>query len=166
MEGVELYLFRAIPAQKKLDIRLDKLDDKYGSPSIDDIERWVTASWQIGSPLQDRRCSQGQVCDARRFSRMMFLEMEALLGLEEAGEVSFEVSSPGAERQLILPQDLARFDELPLRVEYTAADGSAVTQVSKRVVQREERAGCLDAAVTSPSSLDPRLTLILPLTSL
>lgn len=35
--------------------------------------------------------------------------MEAQLGAEAAGEISFEVSSPGAERMLILPQDLMRF---------------------------------------------------------
>lgn len=35
--------------------------------------------------------------------------MEAELGAEAAGEISFEVSSPGAERTLILPQELLRF---------------------------------------------------------
>ena len=39
LEGLELYLFRAIVPMKKLDIRLDKLTDVYGSPSIDDIEK-------------------------------------------------------------------------------------------------------------------------------
>jgi len=39
MDGLELYLFRAIVPQKKLDIRLDKVTDLYGSPSIDDIEK-------------------------------------------------------------------------------------------------------------------------------
>lgn len=60
---------------------------------------------------------------------MMFAEMEALLGLEEAGDVSLEVSSPGAERQLVLPQDLVRFQQLPLSVEYTSEEGAAVKQV-------------------------------------
>ena len=41
MDGVELYLFRAVVPMKKLDIRLDKVTDKYGSPSIDDIEKCV-----------------------------------------------------------------------------------------------------------------------------
>jgi hypothetical protein len=39
LEGLEIYLFRAIVPQKKLDIRLDKVTDLYGSPSIDDIEK-------------------------------------------------------------------------------------------------------------------------------
>ena len=37
-QGLELYLFRALPSSRKVDIRLDKMDDLYGSPSIDDIE--------------------------------------------------------------------------------------------------------------------------------
>eukprot|EP00195_Chlamydomonas_chlamydogama_P009484 CAMPEP_0202893122 /NCGR_PEP_ID=MMETSP1392-20130828/2755_1 /ASSEMBLY_ACC=CAM_ASM_000868 /TAXON_ID=225041 /ORGANISM="Chlamydomonas chlamydogama, Strain SAG 11-48b" /LENGTH=336 /DNA_ID=CAMNT_0049577329 /DNA_START=27 /DNA_END=1038 /DNA_ORIENTATION=- len=106
MSGIELYLFRAIPSLKKLDIRLDKLDDMYGSPSIDDIEK---------------------------FSRMLNLELEASLGAERAGEISFEVSSPGAERQLVLPDDLNRFAELPLRVEYSNEQGGATTQVLELV---------------------------------
>eukprot|EP00955_Chlamydomonas_euryale_P112433 366130-Chlamydomonas_euryale.AAC.60 len=63
-----------------------------------------------------------------RFSRMMFMEMDALLGEEAAGDVSFEVSSPGAERELLLPKDLDRFQEMPLRVEYVAEDGADVTK--------------------------------------
>ncbi|GAX80195.1 hypothetical protein CEUSTIGMA_g7633.t1 [Chlamydomonas eustigma] len=111
LDGLAIYMFRAIVPQKKLDIRLDKLTDLYGSPSIDDIEK---------------------------FSRMMFLEMEAQLGTEAAGEVSFEVSSPGAERQLLLPQDLARFQQLPLRVEYTDSTGSPITKVLELVTYDEE----------------------------
>ncbi len=38
------------------------------------------------------------------------------LGVEAAGEISFEVSSPGAERLVELPGELTRFAELPLRV--------------------------------------------------
>lgn len=89
MQGLELYLFHAYPANKKIDIRLDKMDDLYGSPSIDDIEK---------------------------FSRMLLAALEVALGVEASGEVSLEVSSPGAERQLKLPEELARFSELALRV--------------------------------------------------
>ncbi len=85
---------------------------------------------------------------------MMWLEMEAELGAEAAGEISFEVqgvkcrlspdatkvslhrlqvSSPGAERILQLPEDLFRFQKLPLRVEYSNAQGVATTQVRWRL---------------------------------
>eukprot|EP00955_Chlamydomonas_euryale_P112432 366130-Chlamydomonas_euryale.AAC.59 len=39
MQGIEIYTFRPVVQSKKLVIRLDKLSDRYGSPSIDDIEK-------------------------------------------------------------------------------------------------------------------------------
>ncbi|KAF5828055.1 hypothetical protein DUNSADRAFT_18278 [Dunaliella salina] len=100
MQDLDLYLFRLIPG-RKLDIRLDRLTDAYGSPSIEDIEK---------------------------FSRMFYKELIATLGEEEASSISLEVSSPGAERTLALPQDLKRFGSLPLRVEYTDATGAQMNQ--------------------------------------
>jgi hypothetical protein len=46
LEGLAVYMFRAIVPQKKLDIRLDKLTDLYGSPSIDDIEKYRSYIFQ------------------------------------------------------------------------------------------------------------------------
>ncbi|GFR49903.1 hypothetical protein Agub_g12009 [Astrephomene gubernaculifera] len=97
MQGLDLYLFRALPGSRKVDIRLDKLTDLYGSPSIDDIER---------------------------FQRGLMAALERDLGAEAAGDISFEVSSPGAERLVRVPEELRRFGELPLRVEYRVADGA------------------------------------------
>ena len=102
MDGIQIYMFRALGAQKKLDIRLDKLTDIYGSPSMEDIEK---------------------------FCRMLNLELESTLGVEAAGDISFEVSTPGAERQLQLPDDLNRFSKLPLSCEYKTADGQEVKQI-------------------------------------
>jgi ribosome maturation factor RimP len=49
-------------------------------------------------------------CGALLLLLLLLLQgLEAELGAEAAGEVSFEVSTPGAERTLILPQDLLRF---------------------------------------------------------
>jgi ribosome maturation factor RimP len=114
MDGIDIYLFRAVGAIKKLDIRLDKLTDIYGSPSIEDIEK---------------------------FSRMLNLELEAIMGVEAAGEISFEVSTPGAERQLQLPQDLHRFNKLPLTCDYTAADGQLMKQQILELLSFEEESG-------------------------
>eukprot|EP00891_Asterochloris_glomerata_P009599 jgi/Astpho2/9599/Aster-x1591 len=36
-EQLDLFSFKAIQRNKRLDIRLDKLDDQYGSPSLDDV---------------------------------------------------------------------------------------------------------------------------------
>ncbi|GIL81705.1 hypothetical protein Vretimale_1345 [Volvox reticuliferus] len=102
MKGLEVYLFRALPAGRKVDIRLDKLDDLYGSPSIDDIER---------------------------FQRSLFAVLDREMGPEAAGEISFEVSSPGAERLVRVPDELTRFAELPLQVEYRTSDDKDVSSV-------------------------------------
>ncbi|GLC56138.1 hypothetical protein PLESTB_001072800 [Pleodorina starrii] len=102
MKGLDLYLFRALPANRKVDIRLDKLDDMYGSPSIDDIER---------------------------FQRGLFAALDREMGPEAAGEISFEVSSPGAERLVRVPDELTRFAELPLKVEYRGPDGKDTSSV-------------------------------------
>lgn len=82
-------------------VRLDKLSNKYGSPSIDDI---------------------------RTFSS---LYLEQLDEAKQAGllpdNLALEVSSPGAERIVRVPQDLERFKDLPMYVRYleeTAESGS------------------------------------------
>jgi ribosome maturation factor RimP len=102
MQGLQLYLFRVLPPSMKIEIRLDKLEDLYGSPSIDDISS---------------------------FSRKLYAGLEAELGAEQSGQITLEVSSPGAERQLILPQDLTRFQDLPMKVEYMNNVGQLVTLV-------------------------------------
>ncbi|GBF98036.1 hypothetical protein Rsub_11147 [Raphidocelis subcapitata] len=97
MAELRLYALRAFAAPARVDVRLDKLTDAYGSPALEDIEA---------------------------FSRRFAAALEAELGAEEAGAIALEVSTPGAERSLALPADLARFGGLPLRVEFDAARGA------------------------------------------
>ncbi|GFH27419.1 uncharacterized protein HaLaN_25738 [Haematococcus lacustris] len=111
--GVDTGQVAALVVERKLDIRLDRLDDLYGSPSIDDIEK---------------------------FSRMLGAALEAALGPELAGDITREVSSPGAERSLVLPQDLSRFAALPLRVEWRGAEGGTQSQVLQ-LMEFDEAAG-------------------------
>lgn len=92
LQDIRLFSFRAIPSSKRLDIRLDKLTDQYGSPSLDDVAA---------------------------FSRQFNAAYEAAVGEAAAGEIEVEVSSPGAERQVRVPAELERFGELPMRVEYS-----------------------------------------------
>eukprot|EP00199_Chlamydomonas_sp_CCMP681_P005582 CAMPEP_0119110148 /NCGR_PEP_ID=MMETSP1180-20130426/27233_1 /TAXON_ID=3052 ORGANISM="Chlamydomonas cf sp, Strain CCMP681" /NCGR_SAMPLE_ID=MMETSP1180 /ASSEMBLY_ACC=CAM_ASM_000741 /LENGTH=261 /DNA_ID=CAMNT_0007096313 /DNA_START=244 /DNA_END=1029 /DNA_ORIENTATION=- len=110
MSAIELYVFRALPGPK-LDIRLDRMDDPYGSPTIDDIEK---------------------------FCRMLFVELDAELGEEAGGNISLEVSSPGAERTLRLPQDLKRFAGLPLTVEYIDAATTKPVIKAMQLVEFDE----------------------------
>eukprot|EP00879_Flechtneria_rotunda_P028315 GHRR01030416.1.p1 GENE.GHRR01030416.1~~GHRR01030416.1.p1 ORF type:complete len:317 (+),score=84.42 GHRR01030416.1:336-1286(+) len=100
--SLNLYLFRVLVPTKTIEVRLDRLDDVYGSPDMDDIER---------------------------FSRALMQGLEAELGTEAAGDIAVEVSSPGAERTLIIPQDMARFKELPMRVEYVNDVGHLTTMI-------------------------------------
>ncbi|KAL5725798.1 hypothetical protein ACHQM5_008901 [Ranunculus cassubicifolius] len=86
-------------------VRLDKLSEKYGCPSMEEIEHFS--------------------CIYNKF-------------LEEAGklaeipeDVALEVSSPGAERLLRVPEDLGRFKDMPMRVCYV--EGDLKSQPKERV---------------------------------
>lgn len=91
LPGLELYSFQVIPNRQRVDIRIDKLTDQYGSPSLDEIEQ---------------------------FSVAFYTKLEESLGEDMAGSIEIEVSSPGAERRLRLPHELLRFSQLPMKVEY------------------------------------------------
>ena len=127
MQNLELYLFRTIPSSKKVDIRLDKLTDVYGSPSIDDIERFSRSLYggtchRSSGRGRERGCHtppHTHTCCSARPRRRSLLPTAVLdreLGVEAAGDISFEVSSPGAERNVLLPAELKRFAGLPLKV--------------------------------------------------
>lgn len=88
-EDMELYAFRAMSANKRVDIRIDKLTDKYGSPSLDEIGE---------------------------FSKDFNESLESAIGEDAAGQLEVEVSSPGADRAVKVPEDLARFQSLPMVV--------------------------------------------------
>jgi ribosome maturation factor RimP len=88
-EDLALYAFRAVAGNKSVDIRLDKLSDTYGSPTLD----------EIGA-----------------FSRDFNERFEAMVGEEEAGSIEIEVSSPGATRAVKVPEELERFKGLPMEV--------------------------------------------------
>ncbi|CAM6047770.1 unnamed protein product [Sphagnum compactum] len=87
-----IFAFKANEESDLIRLRLDKLSDKYGSPTIDEIQQFSSS-----------------------YSK----------SLERSGEagiipknLAFEVSSPGAERVVQIPQDLERFKELPMYVRY------------------------------------------------
>lgn len=109
--NLSLYLFRVLVPNKTIEVRLDRLDDVYGSPDVDDIER---------------------------FSRALMQGLEAELGTEVADDIALEVSSPGAERTLIIPQDLDRFKELPMRVEFMSEVGKVNTLILKYLDRDDE----------------------------
>ncbi|CAG9465848.1 unnamed protein product [Pedinophyceae sp. YPF-701] len=89
--ALELHTLRATPGTRRLVLRLDKPSDPYGSPSLDDMES---------------------------FARDFNARFEASVGETVAGEIEVEVSSPGAERPVVVPEELERFKNLPMRVEF------------------------------------------------
>ena len=96
---LSLWSFRAHAASKKIEIRLDKLSDRYGSPSLDDVSS---------------------------FSRRFADGLAETLGEEASGEIEVEASSAGAARRLRLPRDLSRFAQMPLAV--SPKPGSAAAE--------------------------------------
>ncbi|XP_078163803.1 uncharacterized protein LOC144558794 isoform X2 [Carex rostrata] len=105
-DDMALYAFKVSP-KGYVYVRLDKLTKKYGCPDIEEIESFNN------------------------------IFMERLDEIIEKGEIpidlALEVSSPGAERLLKVPEDLNRFKELPMCVQYlnTPEDESAKQNYEK-----------------------------------
>ncbi|CAN8239014.1 unnamed protein product [Cochlearia groenlandica] len=85
-EDFQLFAFKTSP-RGYIYIRLDKLSNEYGCPTMDELEE---------------------------FSR----EYKKRLDDAVPEDLALEVSSPGAERLLRVPEDLDRFKEMPMTVSY------------------------------------------------
>ena len=85
-----IFSFGFEASQGKVYLRLDKLDNKYGSPTLDEINIF-----------------------SRKYGQILAED----LGEAVSDDIEFEVSSPGAEREIRVPQELERFSDLPLCVE-------------------------------------------------
>ncbi|CAH9117694.1 unnamed protein product [Cuscuta epithymum] len=100
---MELYAFKTSP-RGYIYVRLDKLTNEYGCPTMDEIE-------DFSHQYKKRLDEAGTVED--------FPE-----------DLALEVSSPGAERLLKVPDDLNRFKHMPMRVSYVE-DGSHGLETNK-----------------------------------
>ncbi|MCD7445937.1 hypothetical protein HAX54_024638 [Datura stramonium] len=90
-DDMELYAFKTSP-RGYIYVRLDKLPNEYGCPSMDEMEEF---SREYKKRL-DEAGALGKIPD----------------------DLALEVSSPGAERLLKVPDDLSRFKDMPMRVRY------------------------------------------------
>ncbi|PKA50890.1 hypothetical protein AXF42_Ash007545 [Apostasia shenzhenica] len=90
-DDMALYAFKISP-KGYIYLRLDKLTNKFGCPAIDEIDKF--------SDLYKKRLD------------------EAGLAGQLPLDLALEVSSPGAERLLRVPQDLDRFRGMPMEVHY------------------------------------------------
>ncbi|KAK7274981.1 hypothetical protein RIF29_16085 [Crotalaria pallida] len=91
-EDLELYAFKTTP-RGYVYVRLDKITNEYGCPSMEELERY---NQEYKKRLDEVR-ALGEIPD----------------------DLGIEISSPGAERILKVPDDLSRFKDMPMRVCYT-----------------------------------------------
>jgi ribosome maturation factor RimP len=95
-EGIELFAFKT-SLRGYIYVRLDKLANDFGCPSMDEI-----ASYN------------------REYKKR--IDEVGELG-EIPNDLAIEISSPGAERLLKVPEDLERFKQYPMRVKYVEEVG-------------------------------------------
>ncbi|XP_031478999.1 uncharacterized protein LOC116249839 [Nymphaea colorata] len=96
---LQIYAFKTSP-NFLIQVRIERLSNKSGSPSMDDIEAFSTAY-------------RARLDDAERTG-----------GVPE--NIFLEVSSPGVERLVRVPEELDRFKERPMYVRYvTEASGTS-----------------------------------------
>lgn len=91
-EDIKLFAFKTTPLGYVY-VRLDKLTDEYGCPGMEELE-----------------------CYNQEYKKR--LDEAGALG-EIPDDLALEVSSPGAERLLKVPDDVSRFKDMPMRVFYT-----------------------------------------------
>ncbi|XP_047061875.1 uncharacterized protein LOC124669277 [Lolium rigidum] len=102
-DDIAMFAFKVSP-KGYVYVRLDKLTNRYGCPGIEEIEN---------------------------FNRLYKQKLDEII---ERGEIpldlALEISSPGAERLLKVPDDLDRFKDMAMRVQYLAeGDDLAVDQM-------------------------------------
>ncbi|KAJ1696393.1 hypothetical protein LUZ63_004905 [Rhynchospora breviuscula] len=94
-----IYAFKTSP-RMHIYLRIEKLSSKYGSPSMSDIEA---------------------------FSRAYRERLDQAVAEDRLPpNISFEVSSPGVERVVRIPEDLERFKDRPMYVQYISDEGPAL----------------------------------------
>ncbi|XP_051146280.1 uncharacterized protein LOC127261896 [Andrographis paniculata] len=101
-EGIELYAFKTSP-RGYVYVRLDKLSNAYGCPSMEEIELFN----RLYKKKLDEAGAIGEIPD----------------------DLALEVSSPGADRLLRVPDDLLRFKEMPMVVTYLQDSGPSKSGV-------------------------------------
>ncbi|PUZ47225.1 hypothetical protein GQ55_7G147200 [Panicum hallii var. hallii] len=99
-DDLKIYAFKTA-ANLTIRVRIEKMSTRYGSPTIDDIEAYTIA---YRAKLDDAE-SAGKIPQ----------------------NISLEVSSPGVERVVRIPEELERFKERAMYVRYTTTSDEAAT---------------------------------------
>ncbi|GAB2234218.1 hypothetical protein Droror1_Dr00003460 [Drosera rotundifolia] len=103
-KDLELFAFKTTP-RGYIYVRLDKISNEYGCPSIEEIESY-----------------------SRQYNKR--LDEEGLKGTIP-NDLALEVSSPGAERILRVPDDLDRFRDFAMVVFYVEQDDCMMNSKEK-----------------------------------
>ncbi|XP_019093781.1 PREDICTED: uncharacterized protein LOC109124879 [Camelina sativa] len=90
-----IYAFKTLP-NSTIQVRIERLTSKFGSPTMEDIEAYST------------------------IYRAKLAEAELAKSIPD--NISLEVLSPGVERVVRVPQDLDRYKDRPMYVRYTNED--------------------------------------------
>uniref|UniRef100_A0A0D9W583 Uncharacterized protein n=1 Tax=Leersia perrieri TaxID=77586 RepID=A0A0D9W583_9ORYZ len=98
---LKIYAFKTA-ANSIIRVRIEKMSTRYGSPTIDDIEAYTIAY-------------RAKLDDAESAGRI-------------PQNISLEVSSPGVERVIRVPDDLERFKERAMYVRYTTTSDEGTIQ--------------------------------------
>ncbi|KAF8714778.1 hypothetical protein HU200_027305 [Digitaria exilis] len=99
-DDLKIYAFKTA-ANLTIRVRIEKMSTRYGSPTIDDIEAYTIAY----RAKLDNAESAGKIPQ----------------------NISLEVSSPGVERVIRIPEELERFKERAMYVRYTTTSDKAAT---------------------------------------
>ncbi|KAL8226406.1 hypothetical protein R6Q57_016238 [Mikania cordata] len=106
-----IYAFKTL-LNSAIRVRVERLTNKSGSPSMEDIEAFSNAYRE----------------------RLDLAEAAGSIPVD----ISLEVSSPGLERVVRIPQDLERFKDRPMYVKYTARVDDATSSCEQDGVLRLE----------------------------
>ncbi|KAI3502525.1 hypothetical protein L1887_30643 [Cichorium endivia] len=94
-DDIEIFAFKTSP-RGYIYVRLDRLCNEYGCPSMEDIQSY-------SHEYKKRLDKAGETGDI-------------------PSDLALEVSSPGADRLLKIPDDLERFKDMAMRVKYVEDD--------------------------------------------
>ncbi|XP_047342168.1 uncharacterized protein LOC124945724 isoform X2 [Impatiens glandulifera] len=100
---LKIYAFRSLP-NSTIQVRIEKLSNKSGSPTMSDIEAFSSAY-------------------RKRLN-------EAELTGSIPNDISLEVSSPGVERAVRIPEDLDRFKHRAMHVKYVTIGDDLLKETS------------------------------------
>ncbi|MQM10254.1 hypothetical protein Taro_043145 [Colocasia esculenta] len=102
-EDIKLFAFKVSP-RGYVYVRLDNFSNQYGCPTMEEIEKF--------SSLYNKRLEESGESG----------EIPKDLALEASLYIHLQVSSPGAERLLKVPEDLERFKDMTMVVHYLEED--------------------------------------------